>query len=394
MKIPKSSEIVTSILDSVEQRINAFQISALPVLRSLVKGVINMLAITFAPSLHSSYIYADWALAQTDPQTADDADKVDGGRLQSWGILLKVGLPKPGQAPQYEIEISGDNGAALLAGTQYVSDNGNLYLLAADIVIAGGVATGTIKASVAADGLNTDYTLPLDAQLNTINPYPGILNPAIVTSELVPATDKEDIEIYRDRVVFNFLRPPEGGSRADFARWPLDAEGVQRAYPYADIVDAGLITVYIEATADIDPDGIPTGAVLDAAEAAIQVDPETGIAREPLAGTFTVEPISLKLFDVIINGLVSDDDPAAEDAITTALTMYFKNKRPFLAGVDFLTDKNDIVSRAEALSVAVGAIKPYNGVITDLDLESGAVPIDSYTLDDGEKSKMDSIAFV
>lgn len=394
MTIPTTVEIRDSIINSWEQRLSALKLTEIKILKSLSKSVLFILATVIAPVFRLTYLFIIWALNQTDPQTADDENVVAGGRLQQWGRLVKVGDPKEGTAPRYEITITGTNGSTLDAGTAYRSSNDNLYLLEADIIIAAGTATGIIKASVPESRENTEYSLNAGAEVNTVNPFPGIDNPAIIASELTAAIDSEDIETsYRPRVVSTVRLGGAGGSRVDYRRWALDAEGVQNAYPYANVSQPGVMDVYIEATTDIDPDGIPTQAVLDAAEDTINTDPDTGLERKPATDFFFTLPISIKIFDVEIQGLLAPDPIAAQDSITEAITNNLKNKQPFIDGAEPVEDKNDIISRAELLAVAVNTITPLGGTVNDLLLESETVSIDTFQLDFGLKSKAGGILF-
>lgn len=397
MDIPTTAEIREFLINAWEQRLTASQGKSISILRKIKKSVFMILATVIAPPIRLLYYFVQWALNQTDPQTADDENEVSGGRLQQWGRLVKIGDPKTGQAPVYPIDITGINGSALLAGTAYRSANGNLYLLEEDILIAAGVATGSIKASVPEGRENTEFALSIGAEVTTANPFTGIDNPAIVSGETTAPTDSEDIELYRDRVVSVVRIAPQGGAKIDYQSWPTDADGVQDAFPYVDSVDPGIMNVYIQATTDIDPDGIPDAPTLAAALAAITYDPEELpelVERKPATDGVNVLPIDLLLFDIEVQGLAAPDPVAAQDAIADALDPFIRAKKPFIAGADFLDEKKDIVSRSEIIAVIVATLEPLNATITDVALELATVPIDSYTLDNGEKSKPGSITFV
>lgn len=394
MNIPTTAEIREFLINAWEQRLSASQGISVSILRSITKSVFMILATVLASPFRLNYFFVQWALNQTDPQTADDENAVLGGRLQQWGRLVKVGDPKPGQAPRYEIDITGTNGSTLLAGTAYRSATGNLYLLEEDIIIAAGVATGNIKATVPEGRQNTEYALTVGAEINTANPFSGIDNPAIIAAELTPPTDSEDIETsYRPRVVSEVRIANQGGAKIDYKRWPLDAEGVQEAYPYVDSIEPGIMNVFIQATTDIDPDGIPDAPTLAAALAAITTDPDTGLERKPATDIVYVFAIDLLLFDIDVIGLDAPDPVAAQTAISDALIPFISAKKPYIAGADFTDEKNDIASRSEIIAVIVATLDPLDGTITDVTLELATVPIDSHTLDNGEKGKVGSLTF-
>ena len=395
MEIPTTAQIREFLINAWEQRLSSSQGISISILRKISKSVFFILATVFAPPIMLLYLFGLWALNQTDPQTADDEDEVPGGRLQQWGRLVKAGEPKPGQAPRYEIDITGTNGSTMQAGAVYKSATGNLYLIEEDIVIALGVATGIIKATVPEGRNNTEFALNIGSEVNTANPFPGIDNPATVSTELTAPTDREDIESsYRPRVVSLVRLAPQGGSPVDYSRWPLDAEGVQDSFPYTDSVEPGKINVYIEATTDIDPDGIPDAPTLAAALVAINIDPETGLAtRRPMSDEVTVLAITLLLFDVDVAGLVASDPTAAQNAIISAVVTYMKNKFDFIDGADFLDEKNDTISRTEIIALIDAVLKPLGATFTEVVLKLATVPIDSYTVDNGESAKSGSVTF-
>lgn len=394
MNIPTTVEIRDSIINAWETRLSAIEGKPIQILQSLTKSVLFILATVIAPPIRILYLFVQWALNQTDPQTADDANEVPGGRLQDWGDLVKIGPPKPGQPPRYEIALTGINGSVLLAGTGYKSANGNLYLLEDDIIIALGTATGNIKASVPAERDNTEYALNPGDEVNTVNPYTGINNPALITAELTAPTNAEDIEdSYRPRVVSRVRQPADGGTKVFYKTAPLDAEGVQDAFPYNNLTQPNVIDVYIEATTDIDEDGVPTQAVLDAALEAIYFDPDTGLSTIPDVAIARTFPIVVNAFDIDVVGLLAPDPQEARDRITEAIENTLKNKKQFIDGAEPLKDKNDIVSRAELLAVAVATITPLGGTIQDLTLELASVPIDTYRLTLGNQAKSGGVSF-
>lgn len=158
--------------------------------------------------------------------------------------------------------------------------------------------------------------------------------------------------------------------------------------------------VYVEATTDIDADGEPTQAILDAVRTALTADPDTGEDRMPLGLTdekLFVEPISRLTFDVEITGLVVETsrETDCKASLDTGVDEYFRSVAPFVDGVDSEIDRNDTISNVSISEVVQGVLDAYGASASSLTFEfSGGSPLDKYTVGERETAKLGTITYV
>jgi hypothetical protein len=138
--------------------------------------------------------------------------------------------------------------------------------------------------------------------------------------------------------------------------------------------------------------------LLDAVRDAINTDPDTGLSRPPLGhtdDTLFIEPITRTAIEVHVYDL---DAPAGtlanvQDRIESAVESYLLSVVPFISGLDLDEEQADTVT---AVSVAA-AIQPVLDVTgsyaTKVDILISSVVTASYTLDNGETVKLDTISW-
>lgn len=358
--IPTTAASAAQILTNIESRIN--QTSPL-----LPKAFNRVIAIALAFVITGLYKFASERAKQNLVLTATGVD------LERLGADRSV-FKKKATAAVVTADLPANNGTTIpVTATFTASVNGFRYFNNAAVIAAGGVAALTLTAEDAgvAGNLEIGNTLNIGAQIA------GATTIATVTGTTITGTDEEDQEIYRSRVLTAYRSKTGGANSADYRIWSEAVAGVKRAYPYA----GGPIdqvtpqpperTVYIESTTDIDPDGVPTQAVLDAVRAAIITDPETGFERQPLGltnDTLFVEPIVRLEIHVTIEDLLVDPskEAQAKSDISDALDLYFSQVIMFIAGLDFIDDKNDIISVASIGGVVDDALRATGGSISSI----------------------------
>lgn len=321
-----------------------------------------------------------------------------GDDLERIGLEFDT-IRKPAESAVLTVTVPGVNGTILPVTLNYIGElNGLRYFPDAAAEISGGVATFNITAeNVGVDGnLNISDTLTLDSQI------PGAENTATVTVIVNTGADKEDQEIYRERVLFAERATCGGGNATDYKIWAEEVAGVTRAYPYAgkpfDVIGTsfpGDRTVYIQADESIDPDGIAPTSLLDEVRDALNTDPVTGKSRPPLGlidDTLFIESIIRTSFFVEIRQLdVSlDIETQVKADIETALEQYFLSLRPFVEGVDIPSDRNDQIT-TPSVNEIVQEILAINGASAQevaFGLALGSfIPLK--TLDPNELAKLD-----
>ncbi len=295
-------------------------------------------------------------------------------------------------------EITGQNGSVLETVRTYVGDlNGLRYTIENQATIVGGIASIVLTASQSGVVGNLDVanTLTIDS------PVSGINSVATVTSVDQLGTEEESDDVYRLRILDVARASGGGGNASDYRRWAQEVSGVARAYPYSGkpvVLQAESSpperTVYVEATTDIDPDGIAPQPLLDAVRASINNDPETGLSRQPLGltdETLYVESISRTGFYVTVRDLIAPPAFVAqiEQLIEDALSTFFSSLRSFVQGLDPAFDRNDLVTDLIVSDVVQDVLKSNGASATSVGfgLSAGVFTI-SYNLEPGELAKL------
>jgi len=328
-----------------------------------------------------------------------------GSDLDLIGVEYEV-IRKPATSAVLDIEIGGTNGTTIPATTEFIGTaNAERYFPDASAIIAGGVASLTVTAENTGIGGN----LLVGDELTVTTPIPGANPSAEVTAIDTTGTDEESDDDYRIRVLDAIRTTGGGGNSADYRTWGQSVAGVERVYPYAgnstDLETGSSTsyppqrTVYVQADETIDPDGIPTSAILDAVRAAINNDPTTGEENVPLGindDTLFVEAITRSTFNVTVTGLDVPADKVvdAQSAITTGVDTYFRSLFPFIEGLDFVSDKNEKITDVTISEVVQDIVSQYGGTADDVSFDKGAGTLTSYTLIPGELAKSGGVSFV
>ena len=389
--IPTTAASAAQILANIESRIN--QNSPL-----LPKAFNRVISIALALLITGLYKFASERAKQNLVLTASDID------LERLGADRGV-FRKAATAAVITADLPAINGVTIPVTATFTANvNGLRYFNNISSIAAGGIAALTLTAEE--DGaagnlsaLNPD-TLNIGAQIA------GATSIATVTGTVTPGTDQEDIEIYRSRVLTAYRSKTGGANTADYRIWSEKVSGVKHAYPYSggplDQVtpEPPERTVYIESTIAINSDGVPTQAVLDAVRAAITTDPETSLERQPLGltnDTLFVEPIARLSINVTIQNLQVDisKEAQAKSDIAAALDLYFSQVIMFIAGLDFIDDKNDVLTIASIGGVVDDALRATGGTITSILFGLDATVSElRYTLIPGQLVKTGPVLYV
>lgn len=311
---------------------------------------------------------------------------------------------KVAEATVLEITLPGTNGTVIPSTIDFVGNsNGIRYFADASAIITGGIATLSVTAETTGvvGNLAVTETLTIGTQI------PGAETIATVVDILNTGAEEENEEIYRERVLFAERVVTGGGNVADYKIWAEEVAGVKRVYSYAgkpfDVILTsypGDRTIYVEATTDIDPDGIAPPSLLLEVREALNIDPLTGITRPPLGiidDTLYVESIIRTSFYVEIRYLNVDPDIEAQVKleIETALIDYFLALRPYVAGIDLIQNRNDRVTTV-SVSEIVQDVIAANGAFAEEVIFGTVIGsfIPLYTLDPNELSKLGGITYI
>lgn len=388
--IPTISTLYTQIKTDLEGKFG----ETIPVFGKIF---LNALAGVQAAKLKIYYLAIAALQRNIFPDTADPESI--GGTLERFGRVKLGRNPFAATAGQYTIQVTGTIGAIIEAGTTFISDDestnpGKLFILDSEVELTNTVQNILVRALEA--GL--DSKMEVGEGLTSTIPIAGVDRAAEVVTETVAPLAAEEIEDYREKTLVAFRTEPNGGSAADYRLWAQDAQGVQQVYPYAKTGSPGEINLYVEATiADsTDGKGTPTSAILEEVEEVVEFDPDTTKpieerGRRPLSA-FQINYIGVtpRNVEVTINGYVnstSEIETLIEDALTEAINRI----RPFVAGADILTDKNDILDLNKIIGTIIAA-KP-GSIFDSVDLEIDGSPVTSFTFTNGDIPYVDSITF-
>jgi hypothetical protein len=408
-EIPGTSEILNRNIANIEQELNE---KSPPADRSFNK------AWSVVEGVAASGLYA-FAADRAKENLAISAS-ADG--LSVLGD--EYGLPRrPATEWRGKISLSVTPGETLYSGTVYIGPQGIKYETTQAAV---GEADGTAEAPLQCADTGPAGNLSVGDTLTIQSVIAGVGREAVVTGVTYLGLDIENVEDYRNRI----LDAERGGSggRGVFAEegGTVDAQidacvtasdyriaaeavaGVARAYPFSGPPeDSGISpvpgqrTVYVEAAADIDPDGIPPQALLDLVRAALITDPATDASREILGvptghDLLFVEPIRRTGIYVNVIGLqvISSTLVAAETGIAEAVTALLRSFAPFVQGLDADFERRDELT-ASILTREIQSVLDTFGGSAEL-VNFGDTPVTNtarYILSENEKLKLAEINF-
>jgi uncharacterized phage protein gp47/JayE len=326
----------------------------------------------------------------------DTADPVSaGGTLERFGFTKLGRYPNPATEGQYLCTVVGTAGAVIPALTQFKSDDDStspsyLFILDTAYTLTGTSDNITLRALTA----GRDSVLEVGDTLTSTAPIINVNSQVAVSVVSVDPVAAETIEEYRSKAIQAYQLAPQGGAPADYRLWGLDAAGTRQIYPYAASGAPNEIDVFVEALpADsTDDHGTPTPTILADVVADIEADPVTGVGRRPLAVfAVNVQSIVPLPVDITINsgGTIT---AAQELLITQALGEDIYNIRPFIAGIDAVSDRNDTISVYGVGAVIVNTIGGV--IISSINVDVDGSGIASYTFDNGEIPYLNSVTYL
>jgi uncharacterized phage protein gp47/JayE len=392
---PTTKELSGLIISGIEAEIN----QAIPV---LPKSFTRVLSRVLAAAIQILFKYAGFVFLQIFITRASFQSVTVNGveivPLIEWGRTIGVGDPDVGTQAELNVEVVPiTQGATLPAGTQLTSSvNGFIYSVKQSTILAGATVQVVVKSVNDPDGNGGVGTLGnLDAgdKLSFVDPLAIVERSATVLSQAVTAADSETEEAYRQRVLFRFQNPPQGGAYADYVIWGTEIEGIINIYPFSS-TSPGQVDVYAEATeaSSGSPDGIPTAAQLEAVADSIQLTQDGLASRRPIGAFVNVLAITRLSFDVEVSNLVVEDTAEVQQQISDSLVEYFLSRENYIEGVTrppikTIVYKNDILSIVNQIVVLNG------GTYSDVVLIFAAVPIANKVLLEGEKAKLGNLTF-
>lgn len=288
-KRPTLAELIRTTEDDYEGRLPGAD-------ARLPASNLNVMARVQAGGLHGLYGYQDWIARQIPFDTAE------AEILERWAGIWNI-TRKPAASATGQVTFTGNDLAAIPAGTVLQRTDGREYATTADVAIAGTTALATVVAVL--PGLAGN--LGAGAKLKMVSSIAGVDTTAVVgTGGLVAGADAESDQALLTRFLARIRMPPHGGSKQDYLAWTLEVPGVTRAWVDQLLdVDGDPVpgTVWVRFVCDDQVGGIIPNAA-KVAEVQAYLD-----ARRPVTAEVVVTAPTPKPLDLVIAGL----DPANDD---------------------------------------------------------------------------------
>lgn len=389
MAKPTTRDIAANIVASIQSKLGQNVPFA-------AKAFVRVIAKAVAGAVATLWTYGDWITLQLSPFTASFDETTILGRtirpLVYIGRLYGAGDPQPATAATIRVTVYVTNlpDKTIPAGTTFVAQsNGVTYAIKEDTTTVSGLAVAqavAVSDQAGTFGLGTvgNLTDPTGTDLPLINPVAGFFNYVKFLDVAVPGELAETEDSYRQRVIDRKQRQPQGGAPADYRAWAVDVPGVAQAWPYrADL--PGYVDLYIKSTAG---DGVPSEELLVAVDEYLN-DP----TRRPISAPTWVRPVSIRTFDVEVQGLNVADVVSVQSQIEAALTDYFAEREPKVTAL-FVPPQRDRVSDVSATSVVETVVTAAGGFLERVTLDLDGNDVGFYTMNPGELAKLGTITYV
>ena len=263
------------------------------------------LSAAWARACHGEHGHLDWLYAQCTPLACEEE------RLQDWATLYGV-TRLSATAASGSVTFTGTVGATLLKDAVLRGANGQDYLVATAVTLAGATAT----AAVVGQTPGVDGNLPAGAELTLVDPLPGIGGTVTVAAAgLTGGAVQELVEDWRARVVDEWQTVTtlgaRGGRAADYVYWARAAHpSVTGALVQTHTLGMG--TVVVRPICNGLANRLPTQAVMDAVLAGL-------LGAAPVMPEIDVVAPTLRSVAVTLDLAPSVDTAGNRAAIVAAL---------------------------------------------------------------------------
>lgn len=383
--IPTLNQLYTAIIADIETEFS----TTIPVFG---KSFLRALAGVQAAKLKLYYLLVGKVQKNIFVDTADSES--NGGTLERFGRAKLKRNPFPATAGQYTVLVTGTIGAILPESTTFKSNDdssspGFLYILnSAHTMIT---ASDPITLVALTSGLESRLTVT--DQLTVTAPIAQVDDIGTVTVETVIPQAAEDLEDYRRKALEAYRLEAQGGAGADYRLWAAEVPAVKQTYPFANGTTSGSIDLYIEATilSSTDGKGTPSAGTISDVTTAIESPTASRPSRKPLGLAVSYSAITPKDIDINISsfaGLTASIQTAIFNAIEADLEFI----RPFVGSIDVLADNNSVFDINKIISLVLAANPGSQfGAVT---LDVSAVPVSTYTFENGEIPFLNTITYI
>lgn len=318
---------------------------------------------------------------------ADTAEyESQGGTLERFGRVKLNRSPFPAVAGEYTVQFTGTPGVIIPASTVFNADDSSSAAGFRFILDSSYTLVAPFEATVRSLDAGIEAKLEV-ADTLTLSVPAAIANvdsKVVVVSEVTEPQTAEDLEEYREKILEAFILEAQGGAGADYRIWSADAQGVEQVYPFtAQVGNSIEVNLYVEGELPTYPNGVPTQALLDAVEEAIEEPTATTPSRKPLTAVVNYLPVTALEVNVTVNDYISPT-PTAPTTVQTSLEDLINGVRPYVGSIDPISKKNDIISQfniiGDIYSAAPGSqftsieLEVDGNIVTEYQFELGDIP--------------------
>lgn len=316
------------------------------------------------------------------------------------GEILLQRSPAPATQGVYTVEVTGVIGSTITENTRFQSNIDAtspeyLFIIDSDYTLVSNPDTVTLRSLTA----GTEAQLSIGDRLTAIQPIFNVNGEVEVTGITTTPSSAESIESYRQDVLAYKRLIAQGGSHSDYRIWANEVAELRNIYIYTDAT-LGNISIYAEVTAENtalgEYIGTPSQTVLDAIykndsgieSGAIIISAE-GRARKPIGvKNISISSVGHNQIDIY---LVDLSDLGYTDTIKTSIEGVLYSKRPFIAGVDIIANRNDILTLTD-ISNAIQNVLLGTGVsFNSPEMKVDGISINSYQFIDGNIPRFRSL---
>ncbi len=266
-----------------------------------------VLSHVYAAIYHVLYGALEWISLQILPSTATDMDYLVAFG-NAFGIERLLATTATGV-----VRFTGTDTTAIPAGTEFVREDGTVYLTTADAVI-GSTTTGLVDVAAEAEEEGEAGNMDSGTTLTLSEPIAGVDSEVSWFSGFDDGTDDEELEALRARILARMSATPQGGSAADYEAWAREVSGVFRALAVPLARGAGTVDIYFLHTGGTGF-GIPTSGQVDDVQAHIDEERPVTADADALAPTEVEVPITIDA--------LTPDSAAIREAIEAEIDSLF-----------------------------------------------------------------------
>lgn len=296
---------IPSLRDLVERARRSFRVNLPGSDAWIWPNNINPVAKVLAGMVHEIFGFADYISRQKFALTADLENLILHG--EELGITLR-----PAASSRGKVRLTATGALVVEVGAIFRRTDDLEYRAAAGGVLTG-AGTMLVEVIATTDGLAGNALA--ESPLEIISGVEGDALAEVDAGGIAGGTDVEDVESFRERILFRKRNPPHSGAAADYVMWAKELAGVTRVFVEPLWSGVGTVRVF-PLMDDLYADGIPPP--VEVARIADHIE-----TLRPAGASVTIEAATPVVVDVEITNLLPDTT-ATREAVLTELRAAFR----------------------------------------------------------------------